>query len=197
MRWAIGIDPGLGETGVVLCRDADEPELVQWVTYSCPPGGDEDLTRVVSLGGAVVDCVLGMIYDEGIDQLDIGIEMPVYKHNAATFTKQIRLVEEIQSGIFHLATGEVDQMYMTEVFPSTSKMLLTEDARADKRKMISSFEKLTGHQWEDGVTLHTKETVADAYAHSLCTWLDGLRVTRLNFTKLTAAVVDMKGSWHG
>lgn len=196
MKWAIGIDPGLRETGVVLCKDKLEPEMVEWVTYSCPPG-DEDLTRVISLGGAVVDCVIGWINQYGIDAVDVSIELPIYNHNAATFTKQIRLVEEIESGLFHIATGEVKQFYMTEVYPATSKGLLTNNGRAKKPEMISCYEKLTGQVWPQGTNLHTKETVADAYAHSLACWLDGAHLNRMNFTRLQAAVVEQKGAYRG
>ena len=198
MKWSIGIDPGLRETGVILCRDGTEPEVIEWVTYTCPPG-DEDITRVVSLGAYVVDTVLGWIEEHGIEQLDVCIELPVYTHNAASFTKQIRLVEEIESGLFHLVVGEVNQFYMTEVYPSTSKGLLTNDGRADKDRMIACYEEMAGLDWPEGTRKHTKETVADAYAHSLACWLDGanLRLTRLNFTALTAAVVEERGRYIG
>jgi Holliday junction resolvasome RuvABC endonuclease subunit len=198
MQWAIGIDPGLRETGVVLCRDDTQPTMVEWVTYSCPPG-DADITRVVSLAGFVVDCVVGWAREYGIEELDVTIELPVYKHNAATFTKQIRLVEEIESGLFHVATGEVEQFYMTEVYPSTSKGLLTNNGRADKSEMIDCYERVTGQEWPVGTKRHTKETVADAYAHSLASWLTGgnLRLSRLDFTSLKAAIVKEEGRYRG
>jgi len=197
MKWSIGIDPGLGETGVVLCRDDVQPLTEEWVTYSCPPG-DEDVARVVSLAGAVIDCIVGWIEEYGIEQLDICIELPVYKHNAATYTKQIRLLEEIESGLFFLVAGEVKQLYLTEVYPSTSKGLLTNDGRADKDRMVECYEKLHP-PWDKGVNRATKEAVADAYAHSLACWLTGanLRMTRVNLTDLQAAVVKEKGRYRG
>ncbi len=196
MKWSVGIDPGLRETGVILCRDGVQPEVVEWVTYSCPPG-DADITRVVSLAAYVVDAALHWVDEYDIKLLDVTIELPVYTRNAATFTKQIRLLEEIESGLFHLVTGEVDQFYMTEVYPSTSKGLLTNDGRADKDRMIAVYETTTGQNWPAGTKKHTKETVADAYAHSLACWLKGanLRLTRMDFTALTAAVVTEEGRY--
>lgn len=172
--------------------------MVEWVTYSCPPG-DADITRVVSLAGAVVDCIIGWCIEHEIRELDVCIELPVYNHNAATFTKQIRLVEEIESGLFHVAAGEVEQFYMTEVYPSTSKSLLTNNGRADKNAMIECYEKVTEQEWPKGTKRHTKETVADAYAHSLACWMKGanLRLERLDFTKLKAAIVNEEGRYRG
>jgi Holliday junction resolvasome RuvABC endonuclease subunit len=197
-RWAIGIDPGLRETGVVLCKDGVEPEMMEWVTYSCPPG-DADITRVVSLGGSVVDCIVGWIREYGIEELDVTIELPVYTHNAASFTKQIRLVEEIESGLFHVVTDCVSKLYMTEVYPSTSKGLLANNGRAGKDEMIECYERVTQQEWPAGTKKHTKETVADAYAHSLASWMSGgnLRLSRMDFTRLRAAVVEEEGRYRG
>jgi Holliday junction resolvasome RuvABC endonuclease subunit len=199
VKYSIGIDPGLRETGVVLCHELPPSggkvvptyEVVEWVTFSCPSGSDEDLTRVVSLASSVVHAVLDFIQRYEIEELDIGIELPVYKHNAATYTKQIRLLEEIESGIFFTVTGEVEQLFLTEVYPTTSKSLLTGSAKADKNAMISAYVQYNGEIGTNNQ--HTRETVADAYAHSLSTWISNSKVQRLNLTDLKAAIVKETG----
>jgi len=197
MKYSIGIDPGLRETGVVLCHEEDTggvaPAYVldEWVTYSCPSAGNEDLPRVVSLASSVVYAVLDFVKRYEIEQLDICIELPVYNHNAATYTKQIRLLEEIESGLFFAVAGELETLYLTEVYPTTSKKLLTGNAKAGKADMILAYEMVNGPL--DVKSLHTKETVADAYAHSLSTWIEGGRKQRHNLTKLHAAAVQETG----
>jgi Holliday junction resolvasome RuvABC endonuclease subunit len=198
MKWSVGIDPGFRESGVVLCHEeagigGGPPEFVldEWVTFSCPSGSDEDLTRAVSLASSVVYAIQDFIVRYEIDELDVAIELPVYKHNAATYTKQIRLLEEIESGLFFTVCGEVDSMFLTEVYPTTSKALLTGNARADKGEMVARFEELNGKipTKKD----HTKHTVADAYAHSLSTWLENTKAQRIHLTNLSAAVVKETG----
>lgn len=198
MKYSIGIDPGLRETGVVLCHEEMSYEggvpvyvVDEWVTYSCPSGSDEDLTRVVSLASSVVHAILDFIKRYDIKELDIGIELPVYKRNAATYTKQIRLLEEIESGIFFAVTGEVEHLFLTEVYPTTSKALLTSNAKADKEEMVRHYEVLNGEI--DSKSRHTRETVADAYAHSLSTWISNSKVQRHNLTMLQAAIVQETG----
>lgn len=194
MRHSIGIDPGLGETGLVLCTEDSRKEQVlhHWRTFSCPPADSEDLTRVVSLASSVVDTIIEWIDEFHITELDCCIELPVYKHNALTFTKQIRLLEEIESGLFFTATGLVERMIMTEVYPTTSKSLLTGNSRAKKPQMVADFEKLTG--WTVDGPVATKEAVADAYAHSLACWISNVSGNRLNMTDLQAAVVKERRS---
>ena len=57
-RWCVGIDPGLGETGVVLCRENSrrDLEVVESATYTCPTqSGVPDICRVTALAGVVID----------------------------------------------------------------------------------------------------------------------------------------------
>jgi len=198
VKYSIGIDPGLRETGVVLCHEEPPkggtvvPTYVvdEWVTYTCP-SGSEDLPRVVSLASSVVHAVLDFVKRYEIEELDISIELPIYNHNAATYTKQIRLLEEIESGIFFTVTGEVEQLFLTEVYPTTSKSLLTDNARAGKEEMIHNYVLINGEI--DAKNQHTRETVADAYAHSLATWISNSKAQRHNLTKLQAATVQETG----
>jgi len=190
-KWSIGIDPGFRETGVVLgCEEGTEYKLVEWVTFSCPADNYEDLSRAAALGEVVVDEVVRMIDMYHIKQLDVSMETPIYRHNAATLMKQIRLYQEIQSGLLFCVTGQVEQFWLTEVYPATSKSLLTGNGKANKADMIAGFKVDTGIELE-GESVHTAETVADAYAHSLACWLPTQH--RINMTILQAAVVSETG----
>ena len=186
MKWSIGIDPGFGESGLVLCKDATEPELVEWVTWTCPPSSGDDVARAVGLSDSIVHTIVEWINTYDIAQLDVAIELPVYTRNAAMYCKQVRLLEEIESGVLFVVAGLVEQCYLTEVYPTTSKSLLCNTSQADKYVMIENFQKITGIV-VDG-NHQTKHTVADAYAHSLATWMEGLRVTRMNLTEMDAAI---------
>ncbi len=197
MKWAIGIDPGFGETGLVLQRESSrfELEVVAWATYGCPKKGTPDLTRAVSLAGCVVNTLVDWVDTYDIEELDIAIELPVYNGNAQTLITQIRLLEEIESGIFHIVAGEVSECWLTEVNPATSKSLAGCGPK-EKPTEQSPFER-------DEISQHTHETLADAWAHGLATW--GVGGTRFALHELQAAVIkhvsagpgDGKQYWEG
>jgi Holliday junction resolvasome RuvABC endonuclease subunit len=180
-RWCIGIDPGLRETGAVLFLDEGEETPVAWSTWSCASTEFEDIQRVVALASRVIDEILFWIAEYGIEKLDISIETPVYKRNAATFTKQVRLVQEIESGIFHIVAGELAECWVTEINPISSKVLSTGRGRATKEEMIavSPFTNSKARK-------HTVETLADAWSHGLAAWTKG---NRLRYSTMRVAEV--------
>lgn len=185
MRWAVGIDPGYRETGVVLAHEDGTGDLtvVAWATYACPKKGTPDVSRNVSLAGCVVNLLIDWIDAFEIKALDIGIELPVYSRRAGpqTLIKQARLLQEIESGIFHIVAGELDECWVTQVNPTTSKMLA---GCSPKEKPVeqSPFTLLP-----KDISDHTRETLADAWAHSLSTW--GIGGERESFSALKAATV--------
>lgn len=169
--------------------------VVEWITLTCPADNNADLPRATGLAATVVEEIAGMIERHGIEDIDISIERPIYKRNAATYTKQIRLFQEIESGIFYALTGLVGQMYLTEVYPSTSKSLLTGSGNADKLEMVTAFEQVTGISLSNEPK-DTRATVADAYAHALACRMEHApdhKITRLNLTSLNGAVVFETG----
>ncbi len=183
-RYTVGIDPGFGETGVVLYDVDDDGHPIAWSTFSCGPG-ETDICRTVSLGGVVVNLLLDWIKEYGIKHLDVAIELPIYNKNPKTFTKQIRLLEELESGIFHIIAGQVEECWMTEVNPKTSKMLATTDGDAPKAAMVAA----SPFKEYNDVLQPTREALADAWAHGLATWGGCNKCVRVKFSDLRAAEV--------
>lgn len=184
MRYAVGIDPGLMETGVVLCNDDDDLTPVAWATFSSPTG-HTTLARVVSLAGEVVALLMGWCQEYDIKELDVAIETPIQKVNIASFGKQMRLLQEIESGVFHIVAGQLDQCWVTEVNPVQSKMLATGNPRAGKDLMVncSPFENYI-------VRKSTLEAIADAWAHANAAWKGLEGAPRANFAAVNAAPVN-------
>jgi Holliday junction resolvasome RuvABC endonuclease subunit len=184
MRYAVGIDPGLTETGVVLCEDDDDLTPVAWATFSSPTG-HTTLARVVSLASEVVALLMGWCQEYDIKELDVAIETPIQKVNVASFGKQMRLLQEIESGVFHIVAGNLDQCWVTEVNPIQSKQLATGNPRAGKDLMVncSPFENYI-------VRKSTLEAIADAWAHANAAWKGLKGAPRANFAAVLAAPVN-------
>lgn len=179
-RFSIGIDPGFGEAAAVLYRDADENAVLAYATYTAPDPKDPPAARAMALADRVIDTLAFWVDQFDIKLLDIGIETPVMAKNVDGFSKQWRFVQELESGIMHRLSGELIECWVTEVNPSTSKSLATNDGRASKAEMIeaSPFR-------ASGFRDSTKEALADAWAHGLATW--ETKGSRFNFTAAKAA----------
>ena len=188
MKYIIGIDPGLTETGVVLYDDENDQDVLSWSTFSAPNTGAADVSRVVSLAAAVVNRIMAWITEYKIEQVDICIELPIYNKKAGNvqgLIKQARLLEEIESGIFHIVAGELKECWVTEVNPVTSKTLATNYGRATKAEMIAASPFKAGKAGTPGATVATLEAIADAWAHGQAAW--DVAGMRLDYCKLTAA----------
>lgn len=188
-RWAIGIDPGVTELGIVLSREDKQGDLdpVAWATMSCPPG-DPGLARVVSLAGNVVNLILCWVVEYEIEEVDIAIELPIFNRNAQGLILQVRLLEEIESGLFHLVAGELNECWLTEVNPVTSKSLAG-CGKKEKPVAVSPFEHYDPGRKTPKQNRDTVEALADAWAHSLATWGIAKRSTRLALHDTTASEV--------
>jgi len=186
-RFAIGIDPGVTETGVVLSQEDARGDLipVAWATMSCPPG-DPGVARVTALSGNVVNLIMCWIEEYQIETVDIAIELPILKRNPAGLILQVRLLEEIESGIFHIVAGELKECWVTEVNPITSKSLAG-CGRSEKPVAVSPFA-------DYDARIATKEALADAWAHSLATWGIAKNATRLAMHDMTSARVIVHDS---
>ena len=188
MLWSIGVDPGFGKTGLVLCRDDDVNAPVAWATFTCPTG-ETDLNRACTLGGEVVNQVTTWIEEHEIKHLDISIEMPIMRRGSrrgadpvTTFMKQMRLIQEIESGVVYLVGSLVKDSWITEVNNKTSKVLAAGNGSASKPMMVraSPFRDMKAN-------VATKEALADAWAHGLATW--GVAGQRLSLQAWKAAEV--------
>jgi len=182
-RWALGIDPGLTETGLVLSQENDRRDLVPvaWATFKSPPG-DEDLPRVVALAGTIINQIIDWRDEHDIDEIDIAIEYPILKNNVVGFFKQVRLYQEIESGILFMLAGLLEECWVTEVNPVTSKALAGV-GRSEKPTAVSPFA-------DYGRNVNTREALADAWAHSLATWRVAKSATRLPFHSLRCSDVQ-------
>lgn len=187
-KWAIGIDPGFRETGVVLSYELNHDlEPVAWATFACPKKDTPDIVRAVSLAGAVINVITAWIEEHEIEMLDIAIEVPIFNGNAQTVMLQARLLQEIQSGLLFMVADTVEQCYVTEVNPSTAKSLA---GCGPKEKPVAQSPFKTE---PPGITKFTRETLADAWAISLATW--GVGGTQRDFTRLKTAMVKQVTCW--
>ena len=186
-RFAIGVDPGVTETGVVLSQEDARGDLipVAHATMSCPPG-ESQVARVTALAGNVVNLILCWVEEYKIEAVDIAIELPIFNGNAQSLILQIRLLQEIESGIFHIVAGELMECWVTEVNPITSKSLAG-CARGEKPVSVSPFADYKARK-------ATKEALADAWAHSLATWGIAKKATRLAMHDMTSALVVVNDS---
>jgi Holliday junction resolvasome RuvABC endonuclease subunit len=184
MRYAVGVDPGLKETGVVLCYDDKNLTPIAWATFTSPTG-HIDLARVVSLASAVIALLDDWVGEYDIKELDVAIETPIFGRNVASYGKQMRLLQEIESGVFHIVAGELNECWVTEVNPVQSKILATGNPRAGKDLMVgcSPFENYI-------VRKSTLEAIADAWAHANAAWKGQKGAPRANFAAIHAAPID-------
>jgi Holliday junction resolvasome RuvABC endonuclease subunit len=184
MNYIVGIDPGFTETGVVLYKDDDERTIIRWATYKSPAHGQAAAARAASLAECVIADLVKWIEEFHIQHLDICIEIPFLAKNVAGFQKQIRVIQELQSGILFRLAGEVLELWVTEVGPTRAKVLACNDGRATKEEIVkaSPFGLMTWHQ-------HTARTeaLADAWAIGLAGW--GSEPCRFNFSSVKAAKV--------
>lgn len=184
MRCAVGIDPGLTETGVVLCKDDDDLTPVAWATFSSPTG-HTTLARVVSFASEIIFLIGQWVDEYYITELDVGIELPIYKVNIASFGKQVRLLQEIESGVMFTVAGELQECWVTEVNPVQSKLLVTGNPKASKGLMVdcSPFKNYKARK-------PTVEALADAWAHANATWGGQKGAPRVNLTAVNAAPIN-------
>lgn len=166
-QWVIGIDPGFGMTGLVLMRG---DTVAAFASYTSPPD-DNVIGRVTSMSNSVVTQILKWVWQFEIQELSISIETPIYNSNAGTLMLQMRLFQDIESGLYHLIApeliGGVCNVY--EVNPTTSKTLATGSARATKGEIITASPLLA--LWaESPMPQEIMEALADAWAHSLAVY---------------------------
>ena len=191
VKWTIGVDPGFGETGLVLRRGT---EVTAWATLSCPPNGSAYL-RTSALAFRVCDIMMEWVAKYKIQRLDVAIETPIYNANPHSFELQWRLLHDIESNTTLLA---VEDLWLTEVGPSTSKKLATGSGSASKIKIIyaSPFADVLIKE-TTGIQPHTLETLADAWAHSLAAWQGCPDCTRISLNTIDSDLPDVKEICYG
>jgi Holliday junction resolvasome RuvABC endonuclease subunit len=165
-RTVLGIDPGLGETGLVLFEcDGEDSEVLEIATYSASKKGDI-IERTDNLAGAIENTLCRWCRRHDIGDLLIGIEIPIIrghagKSNLDVYRKQVQLLYLLETLLLDLP---VDNVRIVEVNPTESKKVLTGRGDADKSEMVDAspfYGVLLTH------TRGTAEALADAYAHGL------------------------------
>jgi Holliday junction resolvasome RuvABC endonuclease subunit len=161
-RWRVGIDPGFGMTGLILMKGN---EVAAFSSFTSPPS-DDVIGRVTAMSNSIVTHILKWIWQFELEQLDIGIETPVYNSNAGTLMLQMRLLQDVESGIYHLIAPELKECMLYEVNPVTSKSLSTGNGKADKAAIIVASP-LCALWSTEPAPQEIMEAVADAWSHSL------------------------------
>jgi Holliday junction resolvasome RuvABC endonuclease subunit len=165
-HWYLGIDSGFGETGLVMLDW--HLKVRAFATATCKPRGKSDVARACSLGGHIVDLVRQWVLDYNIRNLTIGMELPVLTKNPVNYSKQVRLVQEIESGLLMTVAGLIEPGPCTllEFGPSTSKRAATGDGSADKLQVINTSPFALAVMPEK-LANNTREALADAWAHAI------------------------------
>ena len=162
--WRVGIDPGFGMTGIVLTHDNSDP--VAWALHTLAPGRTSNSNlRAQSLASNIVNTIIEWCDEHEITTLEIAIETPVYKMNAATLMLQMRLLQETETGISMLLPSCVPRVWLTEVNPTTSKRVLTKNPRAKKPQMVACSPWADWKATGELDNFDQAHTLADAYAH--------------------------------
>lgn len=145
--------------GIVLLSAALTP--VAWATWT-QPQLDHEVIRSVQMAVAVVDKLDDWFAHYGVERVRIGLELPIYNHNAVTHAKQWRLIQTVEDTLCGLAQYSGVEVDLYEVGPSASKKALTGKGDATKIEMVaaSPFRDLAASQ-------DVREALADAFGHAL------------------------------
>jgi Holliday junction resolvasome RuvABC endonuclease subunit len=162
--WAIGIDPGFGETGLVLLDPKNKVRA--YATMKDAARGNADVLRARHLATRVAGMIANWFIQHELRDPVVCIELPVYTGNPVNFGKQIRLIQEIETRLHVYARR------LIEVNPTQSKKLATGRGDATKPVVIAA-----SPFHEDGGLLPkearyaTREALADAWAHAQAAWV--------------------------
>jgi len=201
--WVVGVDPGFGMTGLVLMHGKT---VAAFASYTSPPS-DDVIGRVTSMSNSIVTQILKWIWQFELTDVSISIETPIYNSNAGTLMLQMRLFQDIESGLYHLIAPELTVCNVYEVNPTTSKTLATGNGRASKGEIITASPLLS--IWaENPAPQEVMEAIADAWAHSLAVYSDdieGVDMVNLAYVQCTqtsdavlidAPNEDVTGDWE-
>jgi hypothetical protein len=146
----------------------------------------------VSLASLTLDEVAKWIEEWSILRLDLVLEMPFIRGGSrkiagTTYSKQMRLVQELESGILYFIAPVLAECWVTEVTPNESKKMATGDGGADKLVVLNQYPNRRSVQ---SFTKTTQCTISDAWAHSLAGW-GTAGVRRRYDSSLAAEVVEV------
>lgn len=164
--WVIGVDPGLGTTGLVLCKHDVPVAAVAASGHSSAMFPLEVRTRAMAL--FVKEHVRAWVIKHKIDHLFVQIETsflrppPVGRGvNARGLMAQMTLYGMMVSALFELQVEHADQglcVWFAPVHNQTVKAVFTGDGDAAKFTMISNS------AWAKRSDVEAREHLADAQA---------------------------------
>lgn len=186
--WVVGIDPGFGETGVVLL---DDPRSVRgYATFSSKRNGFHDLVRAQALGFHVMGTVREWVDTHRIRSLVVCIETPVLGKNVNNLFKQVRTLQAVEERLFSGLGGLLKSAVLIEVNPTRSKRLGTGNARADKDEIVRNSPFADSTLVPIGTRPETRSTLADAWLHAQSAWYDRDVESQLCLTREYNALVE-------
>lgn len=153
--WILGVDPGLGETGLCLLRP-DGVAVEARTLKARPASSGSDLQRITDLVAGVVEAVEDMSQANEIqwdDDVLLAIETPVLgrgHQNVTNYAKQVKTAFLIETQLSRYVS------YVLELTPTEVKKYGAGDGAADKAAVIAASP-FSGSG-------HTVETMADAWA---------------------------------
>lgn len=187
MKHIIGIDPGFTETGVVLYSD-DEEGILRWATFRCPAHGQASAARAASLADHVINEIVRWVEKHEVTHLDVCIEIPFLGRSVESYQKQMRVVQEIESGLLFRLSGELIELWVTELAPSQAKSLACNYGQATKDQVIAASPFATSTPGtREPLSNSTVEALADAWAIGQGAW--AVKGKRFNFSSVKAAKV--------
>jgi len=187
-KYILGIDPGYTMTGMVLYTDGSD-EILEWAVHSCPKSVYSDLQRAIALSDAVVNTAARWLEKHYDGEVDACVELPILKKgrsaNVVAFGKQMRLVQEIETGLyFRLPAVGPRAAHLTEVMPTESKRIATGSGTASKERVIHASPFQT---WEEAASRDVLEALADAWAHGQAAY--GVGGNRYDLSNMLVAKV--------
>ena len=169
-KFMVGIDPGFGQTGLVL-RDSASQDALAWYTWTAGTG--DEFTRGMAMAQCVVDALVLLTEEYSMEDatLSAAIEMHIWNRNTVTYRMQTRLLDQIESGIMAVVTPLVGRLLLVEHMPGTAKKAATGSGYATKEDIIKEAKtRFPADLWESSLAQGNKDTahtLADAWAHSL------------------------------
>src|SRR5262245_48669732 len=128
--YSVGVDPGLGEAGMVLLHGGT---VVEYALVRDTYGpGFPTAVRAQNIAVRLVEHLQTWVDRHQSVDLALAIEQPIYNANAAAFAKQIATYQAILAAVLGHVAPMVAALTVAEPIPSESKHLATGSGSAPK-----------------------------------------------------------------
>lgn len=163
-HYAVGIDPGFGEAGIVLRCGHVVLEFGLVRDHYGPT--HPTALRAQAIAARLVGRLLKWVEVHQIADLSAAVELPVYTSNADGFGKQYATVQAIEAALLEHVAPLLDRFWLAEPHPGESKKAATGNGAAKKQDILDASP-LKGSRLVAGLEIGSLHTLADAWAHSL------------------------------